>query len=179
MMMNIPSLHMMNIIPSTDSILSTSSTSPALDQMAAAAARLLHGSTLVNRINGGGGGEAYYNYNYRMNGDAPNPGNIPSPTTIQTLMSDGIRFNPAAMTTTNPNHANLLLPCAMDASAPPPPHPPPPHGFATSSAYNSQTEVVAYLNMNMSMNINMNMNMMMRDQTTRSEHGYGYGYGYG
>ena len=39
MMMNIPSLHMMNIIPSTDSILSTSSTSPALDQMVVAAAR--------------------------------------------------------------------------------------------------------------------------------------------
>ena len=143
MMMNIPSLHMMNIIPSSDSILSTSSTSPALDQMAAAAARLLHGSTLVNRINGGGGGEAYYNYNYRMNGDAPKPGNIPSPTTIQTLMSDGIRFNLAAMTTTNPNHANLLLPCAMDASAPPPPRPSPPHGFTTSSIHNSLRAVVA------------------------------------
>ena len=142
MMMNIPSLHMMNIIPSTDSILSTSSTSPALHQMTAAA-RLLHGSTLFNHINGGGGGETYYNYNDRMNGDAPNPGNIPSPTTIQTLMSDGIRFNPAAMTTTNPNHANLLLPCAMDASAPPPPRPSPPHGFTTSSIHNSLRAVVA------------------------------------
>ena len=43
-MMNIPSLHMMNIIPHADSILSASSASPSLDQMAAAAAtaRLLH-----------------------------------------------------------------------------------------------------------------------------------------